>query len=359
MSLKKLFSCIFAIIILSISVLPCFAASPALSLGVSSYQVNAGDIITVTVNLSADSGLGTLDFNVKFNPEEFEYVAGSGVTNSIFEMEEFYSAAAPGTLKFVGVSTGVVTKGGALVSMKFKSIKTGGTISLVVNDATDENDAFVSVRKSSVTLSCAHAKMKWTEETKASCVSKGMEVGECPCGYTTTRETAKTTHTYTSSTIEKEATCTQTGIEVGTCTVCGESGAKSVIPAKGHDYTDWTVTKEPTADSMGVKERFCRTCSDKQTQMISQLNEGEEPEESTSDEESSTEPTTLYEPFTQNQWPTDSYFEIETETTTQANGIFGNAIGSDKAVIVVIILAVLVFAVLIAYMVLIIRQKKK
>jgi hypothetical protein len=353
---KKLFACLFAIIILAINVMPCFAAGPALSISSNDYTVSAGDTITVTVALSANSNLGTLTFNVKYNTAEFEYV--SSAEGGLFE-NEIVNVVTAGVVRYAGISTGVVTNGGALVTFKFKSVANGGKISASVVEATDENDVSVRVSGSSITMSCNHARLVWQETTAATCKKAGKETGTCPCGYTTTRETEKAAHTYTSSTVKKPATCTATGIEVGTCTVCGASGAESKIPAKGHNYSEWEVKQPATADAMGIKERFCLNCGETKTQMIPALIEGISPEDITDVEENSTETTTEFEPIYTPEPSTDHYFEIETETTTQPNGIFGNAVGSDIAIIAVIALAALVVVVLVLYILLIIRQKKK
>lgn len=354
--MKKLLSCLFAVAILVINVIPCFAANPTLSISSNDYTVGIGDEITVSVSLSSGSNLGTLTFNVNYNTSQFEYIAGSASTG-LFEIGDC-NVASGGTVSFVCASSGVVTGSGTVASMRFRVLTTGGKISVSVVDATDENDLSVRVAGSSISLSCSHAGMVWETEKASTCTTRGVERGTCTCGYTTTREAELASHTYSSSTVIKEATCTTTGIEVGTCTVCGESGAQSPIPAKGHDYSEWVVTREATAETMGVKERICQICGDKKTQTIPTLIEGIDPEDTTGDDV--TESTTEFAPIHTPEPSTNNYMdEIETETTTEANGIFGNAVGSDIAVIVVIALAVLLVLVLAVYMILIIRQKKK
>ncbi len=354
--MKKLFACIFAIIILAINILPCYAVGPALSISSNDYTLSAGDVVTVSVSLSSGSNLGTLTFEIRYNPSQFEYVAGSATTNDVFEMSEV-NVATSGAVSYTCISTEVATAGGTVGTARFRALTEGGKISVVVREATDGEYAPVRVSTSSITLSCNHAKMIWEDETPATCTAKGTERGTCTCGYTTVRETERAAHTYNTSTIKKEATCTQTGIEVGTCTVCGASGVESKIPAKGHDYTEWVVTQEPTADTMGIKARSCRNCGETKTQMIPTLIEGISPEDQTG--ESSTESTTEFKPIEIPEPSTDDFYEIPTETTTHSNGIFGNAVGSDIAIIVVIALAVLVLIILVLYISLIIKQKKK
>lgn len=356
--MKKLLVCLFAIVIVALNIVPCFAAGPALSISSNDYTVSTGDTVTVSVSLSSGSNLGTLAFSVNYNPSQFEYVAGSASIGSVFDYGDSNVVSA-GTVKFVFTSTDVATSGGTVASMKFKALTAGGKISVSISEATDADFVDVRVSGSSVTLSCSHARMVWEEKTPATCKKSGTESGTCTCGYTTTRETPKAEHTYTSSTIKKPATCTETGIEVGTCTVCGQSGAESKIPATGHQYSEWVIKQEATVDTMGVKERMCLNCGETKTQMIPALIEGITPEQTTDEEENTTESTTEFKPIYTPEPSTDDYFEIETETTTVPNGIFGNAVGSDIAIIAVIALSVLVIVVLVMYIVLIIRQKKK
>ncbi len=362
MYVKKLLYCLFAIIILAINVIPCFAAAPSLSLSASDYTVKQGDIVTVTVSLSGVSDISAIYLTVSYNLDEFEYLSGTAKTGGIFAAE--YVNTSAGSVTYDADSNGITSKGGTALSVKFRvksnNGKVGGKISARINTSTDVNDVTkTNYPGSNITLICDHSIMKWEQKFAATCTETGVEIGTCTCGYSTTRETEMTAHTYTSSTIKKPATCTETGIEVGTCTVCGAKGVESKIPATGHSYTEWVVKQEATADTVGIKERTCLNCGDVKTQTIPTLIEGISPEEITDEEESSTETTTEFEPIFTPEPSTNNYFEIETETTTTPNGIFSNAVGSDIAIIVVIALAVLVVIVLIMYIVLIIRQKKK
>ncbi len=360
--MKKLLSCFLVVFILLINVVPCYAANPALSVGVSDYYVDPGKVITVNVNLSANSGLGTLDFSVNFNPSEFEYVAGSGKTSGLFDEEIFNSSYGDGTLGFVGVAMESVTAGGSVISFKLKALKNGGVISLAVNEATDAEENNVTVTKSSVKLNCAHGLMKWTVTQEPTCMLYGKEEGVCSCGHTEKREIEPNDkHTFTESKVISEPTCTKTGIEVGTCKVCKQEGAKSVIPALGHNFSDWKVTKEPTDTTLGIKERSCKTCKEKETQMISPT--GDIQDEPTSDENPTEEPVTdqpIVPPTTEPDY--NDYYEIETEPTTENNGILGklfgdNVQGSSVALVAVTGLTVLIVGFLIAYLVLL-RKKK-
>lgn len=337
-----------------INVVPCYANNPALSVGVSDYYVDPGDVVTVNVNLSANSGLSTLEFSVNFNPAEFEYVAGSGSASGLFGLEDRLTPSNSGSISFIGVTADSVVAGGNVISFKLRALKNGGIISLTVNNALDIEENSVQVSKSGVKLNCAHGKMKWTVTQEPTCMVYGKKEGVCSCGHKEVKEVEPSAHTYSESKILTPPTCTKTGIQVGTCTTCKQEGAKSVIPALGHEYSDWKITKEPTAETMGIRERVCKTCKDKEAQMVAPT--GDVIDEPTS-EESSTEPMTEQPPET-TQPDNNNYFEIETEPATENNGFFGdNVNGSDVALVAITGLSVLIVGFLIAYLVLL-RKKK-
>ena len=362
--MKKLLSCLFAIIILVINIIPCFAASPSLSISASDYSIKSGDVIKVNVSLSGGSGLSALTFVESYNTSEFELVSGSQTVGGVFDTE--YVNVSGGSILYDGISSGGTSSGGTALSFKLRAKdnggKVGGRISVSANTASDENEAIVSVSGASITVSCDHSKMKWEEKSAPTCTATGTMVGTCACGYSSMRDIDKIEHTYTSSVIKKAATCTETGIKVGTCSTCGAKDAEYKIPATGHNYTEWVVKQEATADTVGIKERTCLNCGDVKTQTIPTLIEGINPEDITQPEESTTDPTettTEFEPIFTPEPTTEDDFEYVTEPTTVQNGIFANAVGSDIAIIAVIALSILVIIVLVMYIVLIIRQKKK
>lgn len=359
--MKKLLSCVLVIFILLINVVPCFAANSNLSVGVSDYYVNKGDKITVSIKLSADSGLGTLGFTVNFNPNEFSYVAGTAKSSGVFGENETITPSNSGQISFRGVAAESVTAGGTVLSFQLQSVENGGIVSLSVTESVDMEGNPVAVTKSSVKLNCGHKFMKWTVTQEPTCMIYGKEEGVCSCGHTEKREIEPNdNHTFTESKVITEPTCTKTGVKIGSCSVCKQEGAKSVIPALGHEYSDWKVTKEPTDTTMGIKERTCKTCKDKETQMISPT--GSIVDEPTSDEMPTDEPV-IDQPTVPTTEPDyNGYYEIETEPTTENNGLIGKLFGDDvKGSNVVLVavtgLTVLIVGFLIAYLVLL-RKKK-
>ena len=363
--MKKLLSCVLVIFILLINAVPSFAANPTLSVGVSDYYVNSGDKITVSIKLSADSGLGTLGYTVNFNPDEFTYVAGTAKSSGMFGENETISPSNSGQITFRGVATESVTAGGTVLSFQFQSVKNGGVISLSVTEAVDIEGNPVAVTKSSVKLNCGHKFIKWTVTQEPTCMIYGKENGVCAgenCNHSETREIEPVAHTYSESKVITEPTCTKTGVKIGTCIACKQEGedAKSVIPALGHDFSEWKVTKEPTDTKLGIKERTCKTCKENETQMVSFM--GGIVDEPTSDEMPTDEPVTDQPTVPTTAPDYNGYFEIETEPTTENNGLIGklfgdNVKGSNVALVAITGLTVLIVGFLIAYLVLL-RKKK-
>ncbi len=248
--MKKVLSVLFAIIILCMGIIPSYAANPKISVKTVS-SASVGDIITVSVNLSANSNLGAIDFIVKFNTSEFQLVSGSAKSSSIFLAEVRESA---GSVKYGGMVADVVNSSGTLLTFKLKVLKTGGKITLTVNEAVDGNDKFVtsSVTTSGATVKCSHANMKWDVLKKATCTEKGEKKGTCACGYTTTETIAKTEHSYGKWTVEKKATETEKGLKWAKCSVCGDKKEQAIpviTTTTTETTTETTTFVENTTES--------------------------------------------------------------------------------------------------------------
>ncbi len=224
--MKKLLSILFALVILCMGVIPSYAANPRISVSTVS-SASVGDTITVSVNLSANSGLAGVNFTVFFNTSDFQLVSNSVSTNSLFMGDKNIGN---GSIKYAGVSADAINSGGTLLSFKLKVLKTGGKISLSINDAIDENDRFVNVSTSGATVNCSHAQMKWTVTKTATCTANGEKKGTCACGYTKTESVAKKQHSYGGWVVETNPTETKTGLKTSTCSVCGDK-REQLIPA--------------------------------------------------------------------------------------------------------------------------------
>lgn len=403
--MKKLISCIIALIILSVSILPCFAAAPVVSVGASTTNISVGSTVSVYVNLSAESNLSMVKFTVTYPTTHLELV-GSVSSGKLFSIEEINSSA--GSISYFGASEEDVVAGGSILKMEFKVLKAGATVSVTGLDSTGAEKATTN---GSVTFKdCAHANMKWETVKASTCNVAGTKKGTCPCGFTkeeplplaehkfdkteitkqpnctetgtqvekctVCNATGKTStvpatgHKFDDSAIKKHPTCTETGSAVGKCKACGfESSSPVTIPAKGHSFGAWVTTREPTQLMQGEKRRVCNACQYIETQPIAKL-----PTTAVEPTEPITNPTqqiiTPSEPQTQpsydiiennnNNNNLDNNKDDKDDDKDKSNGLFGEELSnSDKSAMVVIVMSVVIVIVLVIYVLLLQQRKKK
>ena len=252
--MKKVLSILFAMTILCMCLIPSNAATPKISVKTVS-SASVGDTITVSVNISANSGLAGVEFTIKFNTSEFQLVS-----DSVSESKLFFATSKikSGEIKYAGTSVDAISEGGSLLTFKMNVLKTGGKISLVVNDAINENDVFVSVGTSGAIVKCSHANMKWDVVKKATCTETGNKKGVCSCGYASTETITKTEHSYGKWVVEKEATKTEKGLKVAKCSVCGDE-KEQAIPLIT------TTTTETTTETTTFVENTTENTTEKTT----------------------------------------------------------------------------------------------
>ena len=253
--MKKVLSFLFAVIILCMCIIPSYAANYGVSVK-APYTATTGETITVSVNLSANSGLGGIDLTVKFNTSEYELVSGSVKSGSLLVGD---TNVGSGFIRYAGVSAETVKSQGTLVTFKLKVLKTGGKISVSVNDAIDGDDKDItsSFVTTGATVKCSHKDMKWEITKKATCTEKGEKKGTCSCGYITTEVTPETEHNYGKWIVEKEATETEKGLKWAKCSVCGDK-KEQVIPlittTTTETTTETTTFVENTTESTTKEE---------------------------------------------------------------------------------------------------------
>ena len=248
--MKRVFSFVLIIAIMCTFIVPCFAATPSVSVKTSNATV--GETISVSVNLSANSGLAGLQFAVNFNSSEFELVNGSAQASSLFTALPVEKIS---SVEFSGVSVNPVNSSGAVLTFKLKVLKTGGSISIKILDAINGDNQTVSVSASGATVKCSHSNAKWVVTKNATCTEKGSETRECSCGDKSTRE----------------------------------------IALADHNFGDWKVITEASETTKGLKERICKVCGKKETKDIAKIvaNESTTITETETETESQTETTTI------------------------------------------------------------------
>lgn len=266
--MKRFLSFTLAFLMLIVCFIPSYASGSKLSVSADKASADVGDTITVTVSISANSGLGALDFYLNYDSSAVEYISSS--VSSLFSLSE-KNDSTTGKIRFSGVSGNTVTSAGGLLTAKFRALKANAKFSVAVLEACDgDNNPVNNVGTSSLTIKCAHGKAQWTVTKKATCTQKGTETRNCSCGDVSTREIPMIEHTVGTYKTIKEATCTEKGEQLATCSVCSKEYKKE-IPVKSHNFGGWTVTKQATETENGSKERLCKDCGKKETAKIAML----------------------------------------------------------------------------------------
>ena len=274
--MKKLLSCVMAAVLCIGMLMPgvyAYTATTDGSVALSADRTEAkiGDIVTFTVTATPDSrlGLGALDFNVQYNPAQFELVSASDA--AYFYLVGFDTAVA-GKLQYSGTSLKAATTTGPVVTFQLKVLETNGVVDLVVTsyalgdfDGTDATDSAIANAGSAATVSvaCAHANGDTRLTEAPTCVLPGTAVFTCAeCGEAVNVEVPATGHTVLEGAwiVSKAPTCQIPGLRTNTCTECAEVITEE-IPVVACEAGEWTVTKEATCTEAGTMEKHCIYCN--------------------------------------------------------------------------------------------------
>ena len=235
--MKKVLSVLFAIIILCMCIIPSYAANPKISVKTVS-SASVGETITVSVNLSANSGWGAVDISLNYDTDYFQYVKDSArigrrmiIDNGKETTLQALVDGQPGKIHFAWSHFDELNTAETAFTATFIVKKINGSFTVSINEVINGKDKNVtsSVSTSGATVKCSHANMKWD-----------ILKGTCTCGYTTTDTIAKTEHTYGKWTVEKEATETEKGLKWAKCSVCGDK-KEQVIPVITTTTTETTT----------------------------------------------------------------------------------------------------------------------
>ncbi len=328
-TLSVLMALVLALSMCAMTMVTAFAADSA-SLTVKSNvaQAKVGDVITVSVDLSANSAIATIRFLLQYDSASVEPVGlpaynpdpdqnpqlSFGIVKGFFDnvVANWHEASGLSYTAFNGM--GVTNAGGTIFKAQFKVLKTNPTFTLKLDYATDSKDGNLPVSVNSVTIACAHANTSsnvtaepscdaagqktvvcndcgetlrtesipatghsfgaWAVVKEATCTEEGVEERVCAnCGEKETRSIAKAAHTPGEWEVTKEPTCTEEGEKVQKCSACGEVLSTEVVPALGHTVAEdaWTVTKEPNCTEDGEREGVCEVCGEKVVEVIPAL----------------------------------------------------------------------------------------
>lgn len=313
--MKKLLSALMAVILTfgAFSVLATAVETQA-TLGITTNTTSAdvGDIITVNVELSENSKLGSLSFNLLYDTDELQYVEDSVTVHGIFSLEEI-DTRTPGKIFYAAITGTSVTMGGSVLTVQFEVRKVNCELNLDITEAYDDNDEDVTFslaeRATNAKIVCAHGRTveeittepthtqtgtksivcetcgevikvesipatghtygEWIEEKIPTCTEDGVEIRNCSCGETERRTVAALGHDDGTWSVSKDPTCAEEGIRELRCNRCGVLLDTETLPMGQHVYDIWTVVKNATCTENGMEESICSICGEKETRIIS------------------------------------------------------------------------------------------
>ena len=281
--MKKVVSILTVLALVCLCAVPAFAVNTtaALTLSADKTTANAGDIITVTVSVSENSNLGTLQFNVEFDKTAYTPVENSETT-PIAALTPAVNLDYATGVRYAGATAGAITEGGALLTFQLRVVKPGSALSLNIGlasdgttlDGEDVTDQVIANSKTtSVTIACGHATQLSEITNYPTCTEAGNENTICTvCGEIVGSHTIPATgHTAGDWEVKTPATCTEAGEEIQKCTVCDAEVNSREIAALGHDVSEWTVTDEPTCTEEGEQTGVCDVCGNTVTEAVAAL----------------------------------------------------------------------------------------
>ena len=267
--MKKLASVLLAVLVaFSMFSFVVSAAAPTVTATADKTTVKAGDTVKVTVAISADSGLGSFVFDLKYDKDAFKvkstYVPSEDESDDapkpVFSMEVVNSNVA-GNVRYTAANAKPATRGGTLLVVTFEALKAvESEMTITVAEATNdagENVAATVVANSVVINdgvveepSTDKPEEPSTDKPEEPSTDKPEEPSDDPCA---------DGHTWSSWNVVKTAECKKDGLKNRNCTVCGEK-EEEAIPATGTCSKKWVVTKEATATEYGEKVLKCTMC---------------------------------------------------------------------------------------------------
>ncbi len=171
--MKKFLSVFLAALMIFVMMPTVFAAStPVITTTVDKTNINAGDIVTVTVKVSADSHLCTLAYDLYYNTSEFELVEGSQSLKGEFDLENAKNNVLVGgqnVFKYAGISAERLTGSEAvLFTVQLKAKGSTGRLTASVSEA---YTASITGEATNVLASVAAASFKTINFSSVSYIS--------------------------------------------------------------------------------------------------------------------------------------------------------------------------------------------
>ena len=138
--MKKVLSVILAALMIMTMIPVAFAAStPVITTTVDKTTISVGDIVTVTVSVSANSNLCALDYELRYKSSDFEVVSGSQSLKGVFGYEaakDNTTSTGKNVFKYSGATSSTISGAKAtLFTLKLKAKSTSGKITAAVTGA--------------------------------------------------------------------------------------------------------------------------------------------------------------------------------------------------------------------------------
>ncbi len=314
--MKKILSVIIAVVIAfsSLTVMS-FAIigdeTPVFSLSTDKTSAIVGDVVKAEVKVAKDSRMCTATFNVVYDNDCFEVASVTASNAMTAELNKEYkpSGATSAKVRYVGVNVDMLNDAATLLTVEFKVIKTGGSISLELEEIVGMHgmgtnytydvtaDSVKAMSNSSVKVNCAHVKetvivenatctkagskyekctqcdwkadpveipqlpheFETVEVKKATCAAPGSKQDVCKkCGWKADPVEIPQLPHKIEKIVLQSATCKAEGSYVEMCTVCDWESKPIAIPMVAHEMEQ--VDKKPTCEKDGLKADKCKNC---------------------------------------------------------------------------------------------------
>ena len=132
--MKKVLSILLAALMIFTMVPAVFAATPTITTTVNKTSVVAGDVVTLTAKVSANSKLCALTYEINYDTSAFEIVSNSGSCKGVFQTEVFNPET--GRVRYLGSSLNAISNTSQTIfTIQFRALKSNGTISVKVTEA--------------------------------------------------------------------------------------------------------------------------------------------------------------------------------------------------------------------------------
>ncbi len=138
--MKKILSVFLAALMIFVMMPTIFAEStPVITTSVDKTNIKAGDVVTVSVKVSADSKLCALSYELNYNQSEFELIEGSASLKGVFGYEAAKNnilSSGNNVFMYAGTTTENITGGEkTLLTVQFKAKGSTGKLTARVTEA--------------------------------------------------------------------------------------------------------------------------------------------------------------------------------------------------------------------------------